>query len=196
MKIFMKLFKKIFDKKYKLFNCYWSDLKKSFPREKYSKYNGKIFPEKIDLSESNIYGYSIRIMLTEESYLIFRIIIQNYYKIDILNEKQFVKAGIALAVTNEFRGIVVNLITNNNDLLIEIDKSNLYTPPPWIVYPNEDPRYLGSLQGEIDYWFYFIWHPFWNSLSLEEKKNYFRKTKPNRYWANYLMESPIYKEKL
>ncbi|KAB8037857.1 hypothetical protein GCL60_11830 [Silvanigrella paludirubra] len=104
--------------------------------------------------------------------------------------------GIAVSITNEFRGIVVNLITNNNLFIQDLDNSLLQPPPPWIVYPNEDPRGLGSLQGEIDYWFDSIWNPFWNSLSLEEKKNYFRMTKPNRYWANYLMESPIYKEKI
>lgn len=60
-------------------------------------------------------------------------------------------------------------LTNNNS------KSFLYSPPPWIKYPNHGgPFWGGWAQGEAYSWFMFEWRPFWNSLSAEQVEEYLR----------------------
>lgn len=197
MKKLLKYLNRIFDKKYKIYNCYYNEIREIFSKDKFSLYAGSAYPEKFDMSEAKIYAYLVKILVTEDSYKNFIAILKRHFStnFDNIKNKPIVQEGIAFAIIHEFKGLTINLITNNIQLLNDIDSAKLDTRPPWIVFPELDPRYLGSLQGDMDYWFCYIWDPFWNNLSLEERKSYFSKTKPNRYWANILLESPLFKIK-
>ena len=199
---------KIFEKKIKLYNCYLSDLKIIFSSDKFKVYKGSPYPEKFEQIEQKIYAYSIDLMISENDFKRLKEILFKYFKLDFeaLNNsdfdnlekndfkkiKSFVSEGIAIAKTNEFNGIVIYLLTNNIDLLNDIDLAEFAPPPPWVVFPNEDARGLGSMQGSMEYWFFNHWNPFWNSLTFAKKRQYLKKFKPDKYWNYYLMVNPYY----
>lgn len=72
----------------------------------------------------------------------------------------------------EFGQIVVDIITNDNNIIDDISALALEPPLPSAVFPNRDIEPYGSLQGDIETWWNIYWFPFWGRLSLEEKKHY------------------------
>lgn len=82
----------------------------------------------------------------------------------------------------EFNGITVYLLTNDPDFLRSIDALNLTPVPPWIAFSNVEPDSLGSLQGDIEYWWAEYWSPFWVSLTQEEKTQYLIKNEASIKW--------------
>ena len=190
----MKKILRIFDKKIKLYDCYLSDLKYIFSKEKFNYFNGKTYPQKHDLIDKNIYAYKVNMMITKNGLITLKKILIKYFPLnfDNINNKPIVHEGIAIALTNEFNGTVMYLITNNINLLNDIDLAKLSPPPPWIVFPNEDPRGLGSMQGDMEYWFLNHWDPFWNSLNFNNKRQYLKIFRTNKYWSYYLMMNPYY----
>ncbi|KAB8037860.1 hypothetical protein GCL60_11845 [Silvanigrella paludirubra] len=99
------------------------------------------------MSDSQIYAYFLKIMVKEDSFetikaLFFKhfmfdlqkyksnIIINKMDNIEIKSLYLYKDQGIAVSITNEFRGVVVNLITDNNLFFRGIDNSILHPPPP------------------------------------------------------------------
>jgi hypothetical protein len=73
----------------------------------------------------------------------------------------------------EFNQAVIDITTNNIDLIKMLFNERLTPPSPDVVFPNSDFESLGSLQGSMEYWWNVYWYPFWKVQSEQEKKIYF-----------------------
>ncbi|MCL1089825.1 hypothetical protein L2744_09430 [Shewanella profunda] len=72
----------------------------------------------------------------------------------------------------DFAGVCMNLITNDQALLEQLISFKSALPHPWESFPDIAPDTLGSLQGNIDFWCHYFWHPYWLSLSQSERLQY------------------------
>lgn len=62
-------------------------------------------------------------------------------------------------------------------------------PPPWIAYPDSEPTWGGWRQGTGQAWLGEHWLPFWNELSLEDRKAYLEQwPPPNEEWRRYVTQ--------
>lgn len=50
-----------------------------------------------------------------------------------------------------------------------VHELKLTPPSPQTVFPDVNFETIGSLQGEIEYWWNVYWAPFWSSLNNTEK---------------------------
>jgi len=86
----------------------------------------------------------------------------------------------------EFRGAVVVIVTNALPLIAAIDALKLQPPPPWIVFPDADPSALGSLQGDIEYWWDWLFLPFWSAADEATRSRYLTTYPTNEDWLEFL----------
>ncbi|SJN59079.1 hypothetical protein VR7878_03213 [Vibrio ruber DSM 16370] len=70
---------------------------------------------------------------------------------------------------DDFNGIVVHIISNDHDLIDKIQSLNLAPPLPSVSFPSLNPEEYGSLQGDVDFWFTWLWTPYWVSLTSEQQ---------------------------
>lgn len=70
-----------------------------------------------------------------------------------------------------FAGTVVSLVSDDLYVLEILQQTRLEPPLPEESFPWIDPEGLGSLQGDIEYWWTYLWLPFWTSLTQEEQSN-------------------------
>lgn len=73
---------------------------------------------------------------------------------------------------DDFNGVVVHLISNDHGLIENIQNLYLAPPLPSVSFPKIDPEEFGSLQGNIDFWFSWLWLPYWKSLTKEQQKKF------------------------
>lgn len=85
---------------------------------------------------------------------------------DFSNEQVILK----LNVFSDFNGHVVHIITDQTDLVSGIINSNFHPPKPEHSFPDISPLEYGSLQGNLDFWFNWLWVPYWQHLSKEDQK--------------------------
>lgn len=90
---------------------------------------------------------------------------------------------IHINVSQEFAGTMITLLTNDVSVFDRIEVGNYSPPPPWIVFPEYDPETLGSLQGDIDYWWYTFWSPFWKRISEPQQEEYLNDAHATEAWA-------------
>lgn len=74
------------------------------------------------------------------------------------------------AARPEFGGYVIELMTNSVTLLQALDALHLSPPAPWIAFPYLDASAIGSLQGSLDYWWTWLWMPYWDSATSGERQ--------------------------
>jgi len=70
---------------------------------------------------------------------------------------------------DDFNGVVVHLISNNHDVIENIQNLKTSPPLPSVSFPDLNPEEYGSLQGNIDFWFTWLWKPYWTSLTSEQQ---------------------------
>lgn len=68
-----------------------------------------------------------------------------------------------------FAGTVVSFASDDLDVLEALQQTKLEPPLPADSFPWIDPEGLGSLQGDVEYWWMHLWLPFWVSLNQEEQ---------------------------
>lgn len=68
-----------------------------------------------------------------------------------------------------FAGTVVSFASDDLDVLEALQQTKLEPPLPADSFPWIDPEALGSLQGDMEYWWTYLWLPFWLSLSQERQ---------------------------
>lgn len=168
--ILMKInFRKLFEKKNTLQDLYPEISFVNLPESK-NKY-----PLFISLESNNIYAYSSRFMIEGNDLLRLLKIIGKYFNEFITCNKttlSFNNKTLHYYQFEEFGQVVVDIITNDGRLIHDIFSLNLEPPLPNTVFPDRDIESFGSLQGDIEAWWNIYWHPFWCTLSREEKKHY------------------------
>lgn len=68
-----------------------------------------------------------------------------------------------------FAGTVVSFASDDLDVIYALQQTRLEPPLPADSFPWIDPEGLGSLQGDMEYWWTYLWLPFWLSLSQERQ---------------------------
>jgi hypothetical protein len=76
---------------------------------------------------------------------------------------------VMLFLRPSFAGTIVSFASDDLDVLEALQQTRLEPPLPADSFPWIDPEGLGSLQGDIEYWWTYLWLPFWLSLSQEQQ---------------------------
>lgn len=98
----------------------------------------------------------------------------------VLNDKG---ESLRLGVWREFNGIRFDLFTNSASLLEMLFEHPIAPPPPWEAFPRiKDPDTLGSLQGDIEYWWNGYWSPYWDGLTDQQRTDYLTTVGASREW--------------
>lgn len=82
---------------------------------------------------------------------------------------------------------LISVVTNSPVFISAMCELNIKQPLPWVVFPNLEPDTFGSLQGEVDFWWGNIWRPFWDSLSIEEKRKFLARHNVSQKWRDFIL---------
>lgn len=72
----------------------------------------------------------------------------------------------------EFGGHVIELATDSTAVLQALDAMRLHPPAPWLAFPDLDAGGTGSLQGSLDYWWNWLWMPYWTDATQDEREHW------------------------
>ncbi|WP_157634066.1 hypothetical protein [Vibrio neptunius] len=70
----------------------------------------------------------------------------------------------------DFGGYIVHIVTNEEPLINCILQSNYAPPLPKVSFPDLNPMEYGALQGSLDFWFQWLWLPYWLHIPASERK--------------------------
>lgn len=153
-----------------------------------------VFPQKDLLVGEGLYAYRLTFMVSNEnagrvrSAIATQFVIPSddrFFVIELTNSLGYSIHG---AVRPEFNGAVVEMLTNCVDLLHSLDGLQLQPLAPWLAFPDFEPEGVGSLQGNIEFWWWHFWAPFWRSLPEERRQRYLRESPPE--WAEFIDTHP------
>ncbi len=107
-----------------------------------------------------------------------------------VDENSYVKSAenkgschLFISIGEEFSGAILSIISDDISVFERIAEANSSPPPPWVAFPDVDePLKLGSLQGDLEYWWDGYWLPFWENLSSEERVMYLQKYEATDDW--------------
>ena len=153
--------------------------------------NFTAYPPKVFLKEKGIFAYRLEFATFEADAL--RVIKASGSEFSFTNQATFQEGqsrhgdkSAHFSVRPEFNGAVVVVVTNSTVLIEKIDNLHLEPPPPWFAFPNVDPSTLGDLQGSMEYWWDWLFAPFWNVLDDTGRANYLSRFPPDDDWAEFL----------
>jgi hypothetical protein len=86
----------------------------------------------------------------------------------------------------ELAGINMRLLTNDVSLIRKLACAGFNPPCPWIAFYELGP-FVGSLQGNADYWYHHVWDPYWESLSFPEQADFLERKR--RETVAYMSEN-------
>ncbi|TPG55430.1 hypothetical protein [Ewingella americana] len=169
-----------------------NSLQRIYPRSlfKFLSEQKKSYPFFLSLEGNNIYAYSTRFMVKSTDVKKIEDIVKFFFRKEITQKKEclfFNGMVLHFFKFEDFHQIVIDIITNNNDLIKDLCNENLEPPAPHVVFPDGDFEALGSLQGEMELWWNVYWLPFWTSLSEEEKEKYLERNKISSELREFLI---------
>jgi hypothetical protein len=84
----------------------------------------------------------------------------------------------------ELAGVNMRLLTNDVELVRKLASAGFNPPCPWVAFYELGP-FVGSLQGNAEYWYRCIWDRYWQALSLAEQAELLeRKRRENRAYMS------------
>jgi hypothetical protein len=96
---------------------------------------------------------------------------------------------LKLFAREEFNGLLVELTTNSQIFLEQLDTTFKAPPVPWFAFPDMAPiEAVMSKQGSLDYWWDWVWNPFWQHASDEVRMAYLKQHGASDEWIEYLAE--------
>ncbi|OMQ18214.1 hypothetical protein [Serratia oryzae] len=169
-----------------------NDFASIFPKHNFQKISDlKKYPCVISLVEDNTYAYRMFFCADKKFSQGIIDLINEEFESNITFENTsdtllFLKnEAIVLNVYNDFEGEVVRIITNSEIFVRKLWELKITPPPPWISFPEIDPDGLGSMQGNLSFWWDWMWLPFWNSMDTSEKKYYLIAHSAPLNWIEY-----------
>jgi hypothetical protein len=107
---------------------------------------------------------------------------------DTFQEGSAQGAGTAVhfSLRPEFSGAVAVIVTNSTALLDDINALALEPPPPWIAFPKLDPSTAGSLQGSIEYWWNWLFQPFWSVADHDARALHLARNPADQDWQDFV----------
>lgn len=150
-----------------------------------------VYPPSRFLGEQDIYAELVQLHVRDEELETLLQLVGRYFpllplssggKIDVSND---LGESLRLSRWSEFNGTRVDLLTNSAFLIRGIQGQLLPPPAPWQAFPGiSDPDALGSLQGDIEYWWDHFWSPFWNGLSPVQREAYLTRVSASANWID------------
>jgi hypothetical protein len=141
------------------------------PRHAYKGYPTPLPPDAV------IEAYLVRFLVSEENlsrlFLMFEkagYVVNPGQHTQVMERSQEpIGKKVMLFLHPSFSGTVVSCASDDLDVLEALQQTRLDPPLPADSFPWIDPEGLGSLQGDIEYWWMHLWLPFWVSLNQEEQ---------------------------
>lgn len=141
------------------------------PHQYYDEYPTPMPPD------TGIDAYLVRFLASESSLerLIKTLTQIGYLVLPELDTQVIARSGdhsgkkVMLFLHPSFAGTIVSFASDDLDVLDALQQTRLEPPLPADSFPWIDPEGLGSLQGDIEYWWTYLWLPFWLSLSQERQ---------------------------
>jgi hypothetical protein len=159
--------------------------------EEFPPVNKEHYPQKeLLLAETGLYVYRLIFLISEEDVLRLKNIIAAefflssdsiYFAAELTNDRGL---SIHIGIQPEFNGAKVMMFTNSVTLLASLDDLNLASIPPWIVFPDFNPKGILGLQGNLDYWWHRLFLPYWVLLE-KDKKREFLQSAPSE-WVEFI----------
>jgi hypothetical protein len=149
------------------------------------------YPQKSFLGAKGICAYRLEFMVSEQDGARVVDAIASEFEIpsrDTFQDGPARNGGksIHFSLRPEFGGAVVVIVTNSVRLIEKIDALHLQPPPPWIVFPCAAPATLGSLQGSLEYWWDWLFLPFWSAADTDERARYLANYPASADWIEFL----------
>lgn len=127
--------------------------------------------------DTGIDAYLVRFLASESSLesLIKTLAQIGYLVLPELDTQVIARSGdhsgkkVMLFLHPSFAGTIVSFASDDLDVLDALQQTRLEPPLPADSFPWIDPEGLGSLQGDVEYWWMHLWLPFWVSLNQEEQ---------------------------
>jgi hypothetical protein len=110
-----------------------------------------------------------------------------YFELTAINSQGF---SIYIRIKHEhtFNATLIQIMTNNESFLAALDDLELKPVPPWHVFPEtDDPIYLRCNQGSNEFWYLFLFLPFWESLNSKQRRQYLNDA-PQK-WAEFILDN-------
>ncbi|WP_417660876.1 hypothetical protein [Pseudomonas sp.] len=153
--------------------------------------NFNAYPKKVYLGEQNLCAYYIVIFTTLEQLLLLRTIISEKFNIDLPYDRTTVTTKnsetLSLSYQQVFSEILVELTTNSTRIISVIDELFEIPAPPWHAFSNLQPiEAVMSKQGELEYWWNWVWLPYWDNCTPAERNNYLSTVGATQEWQEYL----------
>lgn len=168
-------------------------------RELQARFQPSVLPESIPssstyplrtfLGEQGIYAYLIQIHVPTRDMEAVRDLVGTVFprldfaidrQIDVRNDDG---ESVQLMAWREFNGIRFDLITNSSRLLKLFEEQPVAPPPPWEAFPRlDDPTTLGSLQGDVEYWWSYCWSPYWDCRTDQQRNAYLTAVGASKEW--------------
>lgn len=173
-------------------------------RELQARFQRSVLPESIPssstyplrrfLGEQGIYAYLFQIHVPTRDMVAVRGLVGTVFpRLDIAIDRQIDVSNddgesVQLMAWREFNGIRFDLITNSSRLLKLFEEQPVAPPPPWEAFPRlDDPTTLGSLQGDVEYWWYNYWSPFWDTLTEDQRTRYLAQVSASDDWVDCIV---------
>ncbi|MDR2365943.1 MAG: hypothetical protein LBD68_08855 [Zoogloeaceae bacterium] len=151
------------------------------------------YPAKASLVSTGLYAYRLFFLISDAAADRVRQAIKTafsdasespYFVLETTNQKGF-SINVSIQAEQTLHGTLIEMVTNNADLLAALDDLELEPMTPWSVFPELDPDSMGSLQGNIEFWWNHFFLPFWNFLDADGKKRYLDKAPSG--WAEFIL---------
>ncbi len=151
------------------------------------------YPRKTFLGQQGLFAYHTILMIAGSEFEGFRELVGAVFdQVTIKQDQESIctsgdGGALKLAVRQEFNGLIIELITNSKTFLEKLDASFKAPPPPWFAFPDMQPiEAIMNKQGSLEYWWDWIWNPFWERASAETRADYLSAHKASDEWAEYL----------
>lgn len=149
------------------------------------------YPSKVLLAHCGVFAYRTEFMVSNADAALVIEVLESEFDLqgqDFLHqgEARSGKKAIHYSFRPDFGGAIVMLVTNSASLLSKIDALRLAPPPPWIVFPDADAATLGSLQGAMEYWWDWLFLPFWSAADAPARLRYLKMYPTNDNWLEFL----------
>ncbi|KWN78304.1 hypothetical protein WM24_29440 [Burkholderia ubonensis] len=110
--------------------------------------------------------------------------------------QRYDKGGLHTLVKHdqELSGVNMRLLTNDVELVRQLAEADFNPPCPWIAFYELGP-FVGSMQGNAEYWYHHIWDKYWESLSIEDQDAFLEKKRretvaymSDQEWGDWVSE--------
>ncbi|WP_066736223.1 hypothetical protein [Cupriavidus sp. D384] len=131
------------------------------------------YPQFLDLRDRSMEAVSTGVHLLPEKVPALREVVTQGY--DLIGRNTYAgrtDAGNRLIfhTYEQFNGICAGISTNDVEVCRRVIAMGLQPPAPWVAFPELAETAFGFLQGNIEYWWYVYWEPYWESLDKDKQE--------------------------